>query len=94
MESDVQEIERTRLRFPSQFSTIEDVFAFSYDAMVDALGRFDPEVDIVDLLDDLHGFLSKEPDESGDVAAVLDLVQAEMEIMAFSRSSRCSIIHL
>ena len=94
MERDVEEIESTGLRFPSQFRNVEDVFQFSYDAMVDVSGQFEPETDISVLIEDLQTFLSSGEDQEDDIDDIRGLVQEELEIISFSKSSRCSVIDL
>jgi len=94
MEKEIEEIESAGLRFPNQFRSVEDVFQFSYDAMVDVSGEFEPETDISVLLEDLQTFLSSGEDQEDDTDDLRGLVEEELEIISFSNSSRCSIIDL
>lgn len=94
MEKEVEEIESCSLRFPSQFSDLDDVFQFSYDAMVDVAGKFEPEVDISALLEDLQTYFMSDESEEDSAEDILHLIRDELEIAAFSKSSRCSIIQL
>ena len=82
MEKEIEEIESAGLRFPNQFRSVEDVFQFSYDAMVDVSGEFEPETDISVLLEDLQTFLSSGEDQEDDTDDLRGLVEEELEIIS------------
>ena len=84
----------SQLRFPSQFSRVPDIFGFSYHSMSEAVSGFNPEDDIERLLNELQAFFQKMTNVTTDDIEILELVTEELEIIQFSKSSRCNIISL
>lgn len=89
-----QMIDDSALPFPQQMLMVDDVFRFSFAEAQEVMRRIGLETDMATLMQDVSEDLRTAALDPGEADLVISLLAEEMEVVAFSRAARSSVIRL